>query len=64
MTTPTCLSPRLFNRPQAAAYVHRSVTTLNKWAEKGKNLRYTIIGREAFYEHAELEKFRRSEQTF
>jgi len=43
-------------RREAAAYLRRSVPTMEKWAKNGIGPRFTVVGGKALYSLAELRR--------
>jgi hypothetical protein len=46
----------LFTRAEAAAYLRRSVPTLERWAKTGEGPRFRMVGGRALYPLAELRR--------
>jgi excisionase family DNA binding protein len=55
---------RRLTRKKAAEYLGYHPGTLDKWASKGINLKYHMVGGRVYYDIADLEEFLRGQQTF
>jgi len=62
--TQTEIPPGYKNREQAAKHIHRSKSTLNKYASKGKHFSFIRRGKHTYYKIADLDAFTKNRQTF
>lgn len=55
---------RQLSRKEAAHFLRRSVSTLEKWASQKKYLKYVLVGGRAEYKMSDLLEFKKGKQTF
>lgn len=63
MTSKNVNANRL-SRKQAAAYIDKRPSTLDKWASKGINLKFHMEGGRAYYDIVDLDEYLKGQQTF
>lgn len=63
MTSKTVERPRL-PRKQAAPYINRAKSTLDKYASRGKGPPYHKVGGRIYYWISDLDEFNKKAQTF